>query len=128
MNAAATPRPVKRAPDSARTPLTFNRDCTMFYLPHGEIIALSGISASRRRTAAHEALALRLLRGEALALRSASKAVRLGVSEAIHRLIKIEDAKPGSLMTYRQRAYAWRVWAAAQRESEAVAGAVADAG
>lgn len=122
MNATVKPRRVKRAPDSARTPLTFNRDCTMFYLPGGDIIALSGSSASRRRAAAHEALALRLLRGEALALRAASKAVRLGVSEAIHRLIRIEDAKPGSLMTYRQRAYAWRVWAAAQRDDGAGAG------
>lgn len=123
MNTAAKPTPVRREVDAPRTPLTFNRDCTMFYLPNGEPIALSGARARHRRTAAHEALALRLLRGEALPLRPASKAVRLGVSEAIHRLIKIEDAQPGSLMTYRQRAYAWRVWAAAQRELGAGANA-----
>jgi hypothetical protein len=110
-----------------RTPLTFNRDCTMFYLPNGDLIALTGSRASRRRVAAHEALALRLLRGEALSLRAASKAVRLGVSEAIHRLIKLEDAQPGSLMTYRQRARAWRVWAASQRDGDASASASASA-
>lgn len=98
---------------------TFSADCTELYLPGGEHIKVEGTCRSRRRAAAHEALALRLLRGEALMLRSASKAVRLGVSEAIHRLIRLEDAQPGSLMTFRQRARAWRVWAVALREHEA---------
>ncbi len=120
MSKSAQPT-TRREADAPRAAFTFNRDCTMFYLPGGEPIALTGSRASRRRVAAHEAVALRLLRGEALLLRSASKAVRLGVSEAIHRLIKLEDAQPGSLMTYRQRARAWRVWAASQRDADASA-------